>query len=83
PILAHADELPEPVKAIDNQGLTILLSFEAPGGLKGYLGQYQHMGVTISLTPDGTHEISGYMSAEKGENRSNALREKEIYEPAG
>lgn len=79
PILAHAEELPAPVKAIEKQGITILKSFEAPGGMKGYLGKYQDMGVTIYLTPDGKHAISGYMYNEKGENLSNALIEKEIY----
>lgn len=49
PILAHAEELPAPVKAIEKQGITILKSFEAPGGMKGYLGKYQDMGVTIYL----------------------------------
>lgn len=58
PILAHAEELPAPVKAIEKQGITILKSFEAPGGMKGYLGKYQDMGVTIYLTPDGKHAIS-------------------------
>ncbi len=47
--------------------------------MKGYLGKYQDMGVTIYLTPDGKHAISGYMYNEKGENLSNALIEKEIY----
>lgn len=83
PILAHAEELPAPVKAIEKQGITILKSFEVPGGMKGYLGKYQDMGVTIYLTPDGKHAISGYMYNEKGENLSNALIEKEIYAPAG
>ncbi len=44
--------------------------------MKGYLGKYQDMGVTIYLTPDGKHAISGYMYNEKGENLSNALIEK-------
>ncbi|MGS8640097.1 thiol:disulfide interchange protein DsbG, partial [Salmonella enterica subsp. enterica serovar Infantis] len=47
PSLAHAEELPAPVKAIEKQGITILKSIEAPGGMKGYLGKYQDMGVTI------------------------------------
>ncbi|MFP1528097.1 thiol:disulfide interchange protein DsbG [Escherichia coli] len=51
--------------------------------MKGYLGKYQDMGVTIYLTPDGKHAISGYMYNEKGENLSNTLIEKEIYAPAG
>lgn len=83
PAIAHAEELPAPVKAIEKQGITILKPFDAPGGMKGYLGKYQDMGVTIYVTPDGKHAISGYMYNEKGENLSNALIEKEIYAPAG
>ncbi|TGB63913.1 thiol:disulfide interchange protein DsbG [Escherichia sp. E4736] len=83
PGIVYAEELPAPVKAIEKQGITIIKSFDAPGGLKGYLGKYQDMGVTIYLTPDGKHAISGYIYNEKGENLSNALIEKEIYAPAG
>ncbi|HCO8217872.1 thiol:disulfide interchange protein DsbG [Escherichia fergusonii] len=83
PAIAFAQELPEAVKAIEKQGITIIKPFDAPGGMKGYLGKYQDMGVTIYLTPDGKHAISGYMYNEKGENLSNTLIEKEIYAPAG
>ena len=79
PAIAFAEELPAPVKAIEKQGITIIKTFDAPGGMKGYLGKYQDMGVTIYLTPDGKHAISGYMYNEKGENLSNTLIEKEIY----
>ncbi|QBX80773.1 thiol:disulfide interchange protein DsbG [Citrobacter tructae] len=83
PAAVHAEDLPDAVKAIEKQGITILKPFDAPGGMKGYLGKYQDMGVTIYVTPDGKHAISGYMYNEKGENLSNALIEKEIYAPAG
>ena len=66
PAIAFAEELPAPVKAIEKQGITIIKTFDAPGGMKGYLGKYQDMGVTIYLTPDGKHAISGYMYNEKG-----------------
>ena len=83
PAVVHAEDLPDAVKAIEKQGITILKPFDAPGGMKGYLGKYQDMGVTIYVTPDGKHAISGYMYNEKGENLSNELIEKEIYAPAG
>lgn len=51
PAIAFAEELPSPVKAIEKQGITIIKTFDAPGGMKGYLGKYQDMGVTIYLTP--------------------------------
>ncbi|MBS1204528.1 MAG: dsbG [Proteobacteria bacterium] len=83
PLTLHAEELPAPVKAIEKQGITIIKSFDAPGGMKGYLGKYQDMGVTIYVTPDGKHAISGYMYDEAGTNLSEKLITKEIYAPAG
>ena len=53
PLCSYAEDLPAPVKAIEKQGITIIKPFEAPGGVKGWLGKYQDMGVAIYLTPDG------------------------------
>lgn len=83
PFFAQAEDLPAPVKAIEKQGITIIKSFEAPGGVKGWLGKYQDMGVTIYLTPDGKHAISGYMYDKNGVNLSEKVIQKEIYAPAG
>lgn len=83
PLTLHAEDLPAPVKAIEKQGITIIKSFDAPGGMKGYLGKYQEMGVTIYVTPDGKHAISGYMYDEAGTNLSEELFNQELYGPAG
>ncbi len=83
PFFSQAEDLPAPVKAIEKQGITIIKPFEAPGGMKGWLGKYQDMGVTIYLTPDGKHAISGYMYDENGTNLSEQLFQKELYTPAG
>ena len=83
PFYCSADELPAPVKAIEKQGITIIKPFEAPGGMKGWLGKYQDMGVAIYLTPDGKHAISGYMYDESGTNLSEQLFQQELYTPAG
>lgn len=83
PLTLHAEDLPAPVKAIEKQGITIIKSFDAPGGMKGYLGKYQEMGVAIYVTPDGKHAISGYMYDEAGTNLSEKLFNQELYGPAG
>ncbi|MRS14020.1 thiol:disulfide interchange protein DsbG [Enterobacteriaceae bacterium RIT691] len=83
PLVVSAEELPAPVKAIEKQGITIIKSFDAPGGMKGYLGKYQDMGVTIYVTPDGKQAISGYMYDEKGTNLSEQMIQKDIYAPQG
>ncbi len=46
PILAHAEELPAPVKAIEKQGITILKSFEAP-----------HEGLSRKVSGYGRHDL--------------------------
>lgn len=79
----QAEELPAPVQAIEKQGITIIKSFDAPGGMKGYLGKYQDMGVTIYVTPDGKQAISGYMYDTAGTNLSEKMIQDEIYSPAG
>jgi thiol:disulfide interchange protein DsbG len=47
-----------------------------PGGVKGWVGQYQDMGVTLFLTPDGKHVISGYLYDDKGQNLSEGILKK-------
>lgn len=83
--VAHAQtaELPEPVKQMEKQGIEIIKPFSTPGGMEGWLGKYQDMGVTIYLTPDKKHVISGYMYDAHGNNLSEKIINDEIYIPAG
>ncbi len=78
-----AEELPAPVKQIEKQGIEIIKPFDAPGGLRGWLGRYQGMGVAVYLTPDGKQAISGYMYDEDGNNLSEKLFQDELYTPEG
>ena len=39
--------------------------------------------MTLFLTPDGKHVVSGYLYDEKGTNLSEAFFQKEIYAPMG
>lgn len=75
--------LPAPVKQLEKQGIEIIKPFTAPGGVQGWLGKYQGTGVTIYLTPDKKHAISGYMYDENGSNLSEQVIKEEIYIPAG
>lgn len=79
-----ADNVPPIVKQFgEQQGITILKEINAPGGVKSWLGQYQDMGVTLFLTPDGKHVISGYLYDDKGKNISEEYFNNEIYIPLG
>ena len=55
--LSYAEELPAPVQALRDQGLSIHGQFEAPGGLRGYGASVQGQDMAIYLTPDGEHAI--------------------------
>lgn len=85
PGLASAGEaLPQIVKNFgEQQGIALIKEIDSPGGVKGWLGQYQDMGVTLFLTPDGKHVISGYLYDEKGKNLSEAYFQEAIYTPSG
>lgn len=80
---SQAAPLPAAVQQIEKQGVKIIKPFDAPGGVKGWLGSYQGTGVTIYLTPDGQHAISGYMYDAQGNNLSEKIINDEIYLPAG
>lgn len=82
-VQAQPAELPEAVKQIEKQGIEIIKPFKAPGGMEGWLGKYQDMGVTLYLTPDKKHVVSGYMYDEQGNNLSEKMINQEIYIPAG
>lgn len=81
--ITQAATLPAAVQQIEKQGVKIIKPFEAPGGMKGWLGSYQGTGVTVYLTPDGQHAISGYMYDAQGNNLSEKIINDEIYLPAG
>ncbi|QCT19718.1 thiol:disulfide interchange protein DsbG [Jejubacter calystegiae] len=81
--LAATQPLPEPVQQFEKQGIQIIKPFTAPGGVQGWLGKYQDTGVTIFLTPDNKHAISGYIYDAKGNNLSEKIINDEIYIPAG
>lgn len=84
PLMAWASEpLPAAVQQVEKQGIKIIKEIKTEGGLRTWLGQYQDMGVTVWLTPDGKHAISGYLYDEKGKNLSEEVFKNELYIPQG
>lgn len=82
--LKAEETLPDAVKNFsEQQDIKILKKIDASGGAPAWLGQYQDMGVTLFLTPDGKHVVSGYLYDDKGKNLSEAYFQKEIYAPMG
>ncbi len=77
----HASEHPAALAAIEARGATVVGSFDAPGGLKGYAARYQGQGVALYLTPDGEHVLAGSLFDAKGQDLSQAPLDRLVYEP--
>lgn len=79
--VAHAEELPAPIKAIEARGATIVGEFTAPGGLRGYAARYNGQGLALYLTADGQHVLVGTLFDAQGEDLTSATLERLVYEP--
>lgn len=52
---------PDAVQVLIDEGLNVETSFEAPGGLKGFVGRRNGHPVSLYLMPDGEHVVIGKM----------------------
>ena len=78
-LVQAADAIPDVVKHFsEQQNIKIIKKLDAPGGAPAWLGQYQDMGVTLFLTPDGKHVISGYLYDDKGKNLRGVFPERDL-----
>ena len=80
-LAAGPANLPAPVKAIAAQGVEIVGSFAAPGGLKAYAGILRQHPLAIYVTADGQHAIVGTMIDATGANLSKAPLERMVAKP--
>jgi thiol:disulfide interchange protein DsbG len=63
---AQAKDWPAPVKALEAQGVEVMGTFEAPGGLTGYAGMIRQQPLAIYVTQDGKQAVIGTMVDAKG-----------------
>ncbi|MEP0000978.1 thiol:disulfide interchange protein DsbG, partial [Marinobacter sp.] len=63
-----AQSYPPAVQQLIDRGVSIKGTFDAPGGMIGYVGDMQGRGVAFYLTPDKEHVVVGPMLDEKGNN---------------
>ena len=85
PVLAapalHAEDLPAPIRAIQDKGAEIKGRFDAPDGLKGYAAEYRGQGMGLYLTPGGQHVLVGSLYDAKGEDLSAPHLDELVYGP--
>lgn len=63
-------QYPGAVQVLIDDGLTVEAGFDAPGGLKGYVGRKNGHAVTLYLMPDGEHVVIGKMVDSFGQDLS-------------
>jgi thiol:disulfide interchange protein DsbG len=69
---AQAEDLPPAIQKLEQQGVEVIESFDAPGGMTGYVGEMRGRSMAFYLTPDGDHVIVGTMMDKDGKNLSKA-----------
>jgi len=80
-LAAQAKNWPAPIKAIEAQGVEVIGTFKAPGGLTGYAGVVEMQPLAIYLTADGKYAIVGSMIDAKGNNLSQKSLENLVSKP--
>lgn len=78
---AWSDNKPAPIRALEQQGMTIEDAFAAPGGLTGYAASYQGQPMAVYLLPDGKYAIIGTMVNANGQDVSAKPLEKLVAGP--
>lgn len=72
---ALAQDIPPPIKALQDRGASIGERFEAPGGLTGYTVSFQGQTLAAYVTEDGTHVVVGTLLDAAGTNLSQPVIE--------
>ncbi|MHB1590353.1 MAG: thiol:disulfide interchange protein DsbG, partial [Sulfuricella sp.] len=78
---AQAKDWPAPIKALEAQGVEVIGTFAAPGGLTGYAGMIEQQPLAIYLTADGKQAIIGSMIDAKGANLSQGPLDRLVRKP--
>ncbi len=78
---AAAPEPPPPLRALQSQGVTIVGTFPAPGGLTAWAGYAGQQPLAFYATPDGNHVIVGSMLDAQGQDVTEAPLAKAVQAP--
>lgn len=81
PSLSFAQKAPSVLDSITAQGVEIVHTFDAPMGLKGYVGDTGGENVTFYVSPDESHLILGTMVDANGRNLSNQIIQEQVVIP--
>ena len=77
-VVVAAPERPAALQALEKQGVTIVGTFPAPGGLTAWAGYIGQRPLSMFVTPDGKHVIAGTLLDAQGEEVAEAALEKTV-----
>jgi len=80
-LAAQAKDWPAPIKVLEAQGVEVIGTFAAPGGLTGYAGVIEQQPLAIYLTADGKQAIIGTMIDAKETNLSQEPLDRLVSKP--
>lgn len=80
-VVIAAPERPAALVAIEKQGVTIVGTFPAPGGLTAWAGYIGQRPVSLFVTPDGKHVIAGTLLDAKGNEVAETALEQAVRGP--
>lgn len=77
-LVAAGPERPAALAAIEKQGVTIVGTFPAPGGLTAWAGYIGQRPLSLFVTPDGKHVVAGTLLDAKGEEVAQAALDQAV-----
>lgn len=80
-VTAIASEYPAAVQSLIDRGVTINGTFDAPGGMTGYVGSMEGWPVAFYLTMDSQHVVVGPMLNSDGVNLTESKIQELVFEP--
>lgn len=80
-VVVAAPERPAALRALEKQGVTIVGTFLAPGGLTAWAGYVGQRPISLFATPDGKHVIAGTLLDAEGNEVAEAALEAAVRGP--
>lgn len=80
-LVVAAPERPAALQAIEKQGVTVVGTFPAPGGLTAWAAYIGQRPVSLFVTPDGKHVIAGTLLDAQGNEVADAALEQAVRGP--
>ena len=77
-VVIAAPERPAALQALEKQGITVVGTFPAPGGLTAWAGHIGQRPLSIFVMPDGKHVIAGTLLDAQGNEVAEAALEQAV-----